>query len=182
MATEASETLVQIRGRVIEKLSSLHLPSESLEAVRKTFETGLKGAYTTTVDAVQRTKQSLLDILPASLAHTNANEARRVSPPMSSRGRLKTMKRSHFCLDLFKKTYPLPGVPRSFKIPQICLRNQSTYIAHLVNVCTQNLNRMWEIKLEMCPMRIKIINSGSLTSFRSRGRFKTMQSLDFCVG
>lgn len=114
MATEASETLVQIRGRVMEKLSSLHLPSESLEAVRKTFETGLKGAYTTTVDAVQRTKQSLLDILPASLAHTNANEARRVSLTMLLRGRFKTTKSSQFCVHLFQNAHLLQTVPRSF--------------------------------------------------------------------
>lgn len=113
MASEASETLVQIRGRVMEKLSSLHLPSESLEAVRKTFETGLKGAYTTTVDAVQRTKQSLLDILPASLAHTNANEARRVSLTMLPRGRFKTAKSSHYCVHLFQNPHLLQAVPRS---------------------------------------------------------------------
>ncbi|KAG0613628.1 hypothetical protein M758_6G117400 [Ceratodon purpureus] len=82
MATEVSDSLVSVRGRMMEKLSGLQLPSESLEAVRRTFETGLKGAYTTTRDAVQRTKQSLLDLFPSSHTSSSATEARKVVEEM----------------------------------------------------------------------------------------------------
>ena len=82
MATEVSDSLVSVRGRMMEKLSGLQLPSESLEAVRRTFETGLKGAYTTTRDAVQRTKQSLLDLFPSSHTSSSATEARKVHCPL----------------------------------------------------------------------------------------------------
>lgn len=78
MAVEVSDTLVQLRGQVMEKLSTLQVPSETLEAVRRSFETGLKGAYTTTLDAVQRTKQSLFDILPSPLSSAHGDEARKV--------------------------------------------------------------------------------------------------------
>lgn len=82
MANEVGESFVTARARVMEKLSLMQLPSESLEGVRKTFETGLKGAYTTTRDAVQRTKQSILDILPSSLSSSSATEARKVVEDM----------------------------------------------------------------------------------------------------
>ena len=80
MAGEVGEALGAVRGRVMDRLARLQLPSESLEAVRRTFETSVKGAYATTRDAVQRTRQSLLDLFPSSLTSSTATEARKVFP------------------------------------------------------------------------------------------------------
>lgn len=73
VATEVGDTVMGIRARVMERLAGLHLPTETLDAIRRTFETGVKG----TRDAVQRTRQSLADILPSSLS-SDSNSAGQV--------------------------------------------------------------------------------------------------------
>jgi len=89
---EASGTVVSGPGlveagkgmamEVMEKLGGLHLPPDSLDGVKRTVETSLKGAFTTTKDAVQRTKQSLLDILPSPLSSSSATQAHQVVEDM----------------------------------------------------------------------------------------------------
>lgn len=54
------------------------LQGDHNDSIKRTLETSLKGAFATTKDAVQRTKQTLLDILPSSLSSSSAHQARQV--------------------------------------------------------------------------------------------------------